>query len=382
MNKDEYDDYNNCRNTEITDELKRLGIYVEKTIDETNKFIEKAKCAKQDSQLLYLRIYTTTACNARCVYCYEKNVEVSEMSFATADKVVGFIESKYTGQREICIEWFGGEPLLNINIMDYISLRVKEFSERMGCKYWARIVSNGSKLDSVSEEKYKAWNISHIQVTIDGTKSLYEQVKNYKDGTTFEKVINNLLYIQKLGIKITIRINYSNDSILDCISLIRYLDNIFIDKKKIRVSWKRIMYSDSDNSLKFTYETDKLLFDECLKCGFIKNVERTINTRYIGCVAVNHSAYMIMPSGSVGKCSQAMADKDYLGNINVGFELESADKWKDYELDEKCVVCNMLPLCNGGCLYERMKGKECCMISGKMVEQKLIEILKRKMALT
>ena len=58
-------------------------------------------------------ILTTTGCNARCFYCYEKGTKPVTMTAETASKVVRYIVA-HRGDEEIKLKWFGGEPLVNV----------------------------------------------------------------------------------------------------------------------------------------------------------------------------------------------------------------------------------------------------------------------------
>ena len=55
----------------------RLGFYVEEDIDEFSAFLNSAKATRENNSLLYYRIYTTTACNANCYYCYEQGIHIT-----------------------------------------------------------------------------------------------------------------------------------------------------------------------------------------------------------------------------------------------------------------------------------------------------------------
>lgn len=73
-------------------------------------------------------IYPTTTCNARCFYCYEKDMgNKKPMTLETAEKVVKYIMKKAPNkEREIILRWFGGEPLFNMKVMRHIMKRLKD----------------------------------------------------------------------------------------------------------------------------------------------------------------------------------------------------------------------------------------------------------------
>ena len=100
------------------DTLRENGIIVE--FDEL-EYIRKTreKIAEKDEKLA-LTILTTTKCNARCFYCYEHGVEKKDMDQDVAVALINYIKENI-GQRKLHITWFGGEPLVNKKVIDYIS---------------------------------------------------------------------------------------------------------------------------------------------------------------------------------------------------------------------------------------------------------------------
>ena len=73
-------------------------------------------------------ILTSTGCNARCYYCFEEGYypKVEHMSIETADKVVNYIIKTAKKDKIIYLRWFGGEPLINTKVIDYISTKLQE----------------------------------------------------------------------------------------------------------------------------------------------------------------------------------------------------------------------------------------------------------------
>ena len=72
LDEDEYETFFNfdCKREEEY-QYERLGFYVKDNADELMEFKEKILKTKEENNKLYFRIYTTTACNAKCRYCYE-----------------------------------------------------------------------------------------------------------------------------------------------------------------------------------------------------------------------------------------------------------------------------------------------------------------------
>ena len=72
---------------------------------------------------MQLTIMPTEQCNFRCIYCYE-SFEKGKMTKQIADAIVIYIEKNISNYKGIKIDWFGGEPLLAMDIIEYISDKV------------------------------------------------------------------------------------------------------------------------------------------------------------------------------------------------------------------------------------------------------------------
>ena len=105
-------------------ELAGMTFLVEDGYDEVERYLlvlEVMKTLeKQKDGIWKYTILPTTACNARCFYCYENDWIPVTMTERTADAVVDFIlRTKQEGR--IQLDWFGGEPLYNIPAIDTIT---------------------------------------------------------------------------------------------------------------------------------------------------------------------------------------------------------------------------------------------------------------------
>ena len=89
-------------------------------------------------------------CNFRCTYCYEK-FEKRAMSLETANDIIKYINNEIKNNRskydKIQLSWFGGEPLLNLKIIEYISSSVIEIARKNKIEYSADMTTNGYLLN-------------------------------------------------------------------------------------------------------------------------------------------------------------------------------------------------------------------------------------------
>lgn len=80
----------------------------------------------------------TDACNLACSYCYQINKGTRKMSFETAKKFIDLILSGEKGFSEyvnpktspaLILEFIGGEPMLEVNLIDKI---IEYFQQQIG----------------------------------------------------------------------------------------------------------------------------------------------------------------------------------------------------------------------------------------------------------
>ncbi|HET9252968.1 MAG TPA: radical SAM protein, partial [Candidatus Eisenbacteria bacterium] len=74
-----------------------------------------ARCLS--SRRLHLILFSTEACNFRCVYCYE-TFQYKKMEPWVAEGVKRLLERRMPGLDVLELSWFGGEPLLAKDIIE------------------------------------------------------------------------------------------------------------------------------------------------------------------------------------------------------------------------------------------------------------------------
>ena len=168
--------------------------------------------AKKNEKTSFL-IYTTTDCNARCFYCFEQGCKRVKMTVETAKSTADYM-IRVSGDKILKLTWFGGEPLYNI---EAIRMICSELSAA-GKSFRSAMVSNGYYLNAdIAKEAHENWNLSLVQITLDGTKEVYQRTKAYieRDENAYERVINNIRSAAEAGISVLIRFNMDQNNAQD-----------------------------------------------------------------------------------------------------------------------------------------------------------------------
>ena len=140
----------------------------------------------------------TDACNLRCSYCYQINKGTHVMPFEIAQKFIDMLlendknTQQYIDTRAcdaIIIEFIGGEPFLEVELMDkileYFIKRMIETDHPWQYNWRMSISSNGTLyFDPKVQDFIKKW-FEHLSfnISIDGNKQLHDSCRVFPDGS-------------------------------------------------------------------------------------------------------------------------------------------------------------------------------------------------------
>ena len=184
------------------------------------------------SAITSFTILTTTNCNARCYYCYERGITRKTMSQPVAIDVARYIADVCRGE-EVSIHWFGGEPLYNSKAIDTLSGELSS----IGVPFSSHMTSNGFYFDDgVIERARQNWHLEYVQITIDGTESVYNRTKSYIDaqGSSYQRVLSNIEHALDAGIEVYVRLNMDSSNSNDLRDLCDELAHRFSGRKGLR----------------------------------------------------------------------------------------------------------------------------------------------------
>ncbi len=129
--------------------------------------------------------------------CYETHKCDERMSFETAKKFIDLLfgmdenNHRYVNEQEangICLDFIGGEPLLEVKLMDkiceYFVLEALRRNHRWATRYMISISTNGvAYFEPAVQHFFKKWgNKVSVGITIDGNKELHDKRRRFADG--------------------------------------------------------------------------------------------------------------------------------------------------------------------------------------------------------
>ncbi len=135
-------------------------------------------------------VVVTLRCNHKCIYCQVSSRSLEEkgydMDIPTARKVVDTIFC--SPNKNITIEFQGGEPLVNWPTVKFIVEYAREKNKKREKDLWITLVSNFSLLDE-KKLKFLFKNRVGLCTSLDGPEKLHNKNRILIGGNSYEKTV-------------------------------------------------------------------------------------------------------------------------------------------------------------------------------------------------
>ena len=307
---------------------------------------------ESDGVIDQYNILPTTACNARCFYCYQSDMPHISMDPETADQLADYI-AVHSGGKKVVLAWFGGEPTLGRKRIDQICGRLKD----AGIEYESSMVSNAYLFDEKLVKTAKEdWHLKTIQVTLDGTEQTYISAKQYVDihDDPYERVLRNIGLFLSEGVKVAVRLNLDQHNEEDLKELIEELSERFGADELFYVYVWRLEGDTGYHPIHHTQmEWDKVQqqwidMQNLLETKGWMQIRSDVlpSLKAYSCMADDPHIIQCAPDGTLGKCENNIFEHT-VGSLKEGIVSEQEIMWwKEREVHEKCRTCPLLPSCD------------------------------------
>ena len=308
-------------------------------------------------------------CNLRCKYCFASTgdfgIDRSLMSKETGEKAIDFAISGSKQRKNIDIDFFGGEPLVNPKVVKHLVKYARMREKESGKNIKLTLTTNGVLLDDEMIEFLNENNVLLV-LSLDGRPDVHDKMRptaagkgSYtKAAEAFAKVIKS-----RGDKNYYLRGTYTKENLdftLDVAHMLTLGKELSIEP-----------VVEKEGALKITEEDLPVIFDEYEKLArfyldehekgnefnfFHFNVAFSggpcIQKRLSGCGA-GHEYFAITPQGDIYPCHQFVGrEKYYMGNLSTGVENKTLGKtFRNAHVlnKEKCLSCWARFHCSGGC---------------------------------
>ena len=269
-------------------------------IDERASYARWRRYALQNLQHLSVNMTTTLKCNARCAYCYEHGVTQVDFDESKLEALTSFIKRRKR-KMPVALNWFGGEPLMNPKVIDYVTGRLVE----QEFEFNSYMITNGSLLTRRLIDK----NFADVLDLIYLLQARFDGEKN---------VVYYPAFLTGIGDKLT-------------------------DEEK--VSFIKQMFRALANPNKFSI-TNRLYS----------------MPRSMPCMRCDPQSFSVDVYGRVYNCEHLVGRKaGSLGTVKRPSKARNESRL-EYRLRAECEECVFLPKCLGGCESDLRTGDAACLI--------------------
>ena len=351
---------------EIT-ELKEAGSLFTEDIYEN--YIDSFKNRQPVVKALCLHI--AHDCNLACQYCFAEEGEYhgrrALMSFEVGKKALDFLVANSGSRRNLEVDFFGGEPLMNWEVVKQLVEYGRSIEEANNKKFRFTLTTNGvllndDILDFVNKE------MGNIVLSTDGRKEVHDRMRPFRNGKgsydlimpKFKKVADsrNQTNYYVRGTFTHYNLDFSND----VLSL--------ADQGFKQISVEPVVASPEDA---YALRTEDLhqIFEEYDKLA-VEMIKREkegrgfnffhfmidltggpcVYKRLSGCGS--GTEYLaVTPWGDLYPCHQFVGNEDFLlGNVDDGIVRKNiCEEFKQCNVysKPKCKDCFAKLFCSGGC---------------------------------
>lgn len=318
-----------------------------------------------------LCLHISHDCNLKCKYCFagggNYKSETSLMSFKVACAAIDFLILNSGGRRNLEVDFFGGEPLLNFEVVKQTVNYAKEQAEKNNKVFKFTLTTNALLLDD-EMSNFLNQEMDNVVISIDGRAKTHNAVRKTVNGKdSFDIVLQKAkdfrlkrgdknYYIR--GTFTALNTDFGKDILFlnDC-----GFDQISIEPVVLEETNPLAIKLGDLNKIKTEYETFAKEYIKRRKNNkwfnffhFMIDLKNgpCLKKRLRGCGAGNE--YLaVSPNGNIYPCHQFMEKEEYkIGNVfakELNSQIRNMFSKSSLLTKPECLSCFAKYNCSGGC---------------------------------
>ena len=330
-----------------------------------------------------LCLHVAHDCNLACRYCFAEEGEYhgrrALMSYETGKAALDFLVKNSGARRNLEVDFFGGEPLLNWQVVKDLVAYGRSIEEKNGKNFRFTITTNGLLInDEVIE--FCNREMDNVVLSIDGREAVHDRMRPFRNGSgSYQTILPKLQRFaesrRKLGLKYYVRGTYTHYN-LDFAADVLHLADLGFDQVSVEpvVAPQSEDYAIRPEDVPYLCEQYDLLAKEMLRresenkgfnfFHFMIDLSGgpCVYKRLTGCGS--GTEYLaVTPWGDLYPCHQFVGNTDFLlGNVEEGVrrdDLVNEFRACNVYAKEECRDCFARFYCSGGCAANsyNFKGK-------------------------
>jgi len=324
---------------------------------------------------LFLVLEATHACNLACAYCFVRNYYPDQggmMPMETARRAVDLLSAK----QSIAVGFFGGEPLLNWDLITGITQYVKELCAKRGVDKSLHVTTNAILLDD-ERIRFLDRNGFSLIVSLDGPEEIHNRMRPAKSASlnSHQATVTNLRKFKGLGLarRTTLRSTFTGAGI-EMLPRIEFLNALIEEGCASHMSVEGCSLNETAclrlpdghplaitpanyDALAQEYHVAANWYVAQVRAGkqpslqqFAWALRRLLYTQHSASECGAGCGYLsVDPGGHLFACHRE--GKSIIGHLDTGVDEELRAKWKDNRLYTRpdCIACPIKYACGGGC---------------------------------
>jgi uncharacterized protein len=167
---------------EVLEQMREGGFLIASGTDELLAIRRRFAAARGETPLV-LTLTTTMDCNLGCFYCYEER-SAHQLTVTDLPAIVEETRARLRDhpRKSLHVDWYGGEPLLNVAFLESASLALQAMCAAEGASFQASVISNGTVWPDDVESFIARHRIRQVQVSFDGLRENHNQRRRFRRG--------------------------------------------------------------------------------------------------------------------------------------------------------------------------------------------------------
>ena len=327
---------------------------------------------KRQTVVKALCLHIAHDCNLACQYCFAEEGEYhgrrALMTFEVGKKALDFLIANSGNRRNLEVDFFGGEPLMNWQVVKDLVAYGRE-QEKLHDKHFRFTVTTNGVLLNDDIQEFINKEMDNVVISLDGRKEVNDRMRPFRNGKgSYDLIVPKF---QKLADsrnqeRYYIRGTFTRNN-LDFSEDVKHFAELGFKQMSIEP-----VVGDESDPYAIREEDLPQIFDEYDKLAryiiekdkkgegfnffhFMIDLEGgpCLYKRLSGCGS--GTEYLaVTPWGDFYPCHQFVGDEDFLmGNVNEGITRpEIADEFRccNVYTKEKCKKCFARFYCSGGCM--------------------------------
>ncbi|MDE7274963.1 MAG: radical SAM protein [Lachnospiraceae bacterium] len=340
---------------------------VEDDYDERKEIQRRHWKTVKSADELNITVISTLKCNSDCVYCYQRNLDFqyAEMTETDFDGLYEFLSK--VPQRNIHINWYGGEPLLaKDKILSFCAKADKDKRHT----YSYSLSTNASIYDEKFFRMMERYGMTNVTVSVVGMGETHSALRPATEYDS-ERVIRNIISMIR-HTHVIVNLNLCKRNIDNIKEIFEELSGY--RHSSLSLSFSRIVSYDHRPCAEIELDVDTYMKHVIEMSNWALDHQFHISDMScfqnfgVYCSVYAKNNYVVGPGLYLYQCDRSYNPEDSFGHIVDGKLLyhkketncDATDFCIDpYKVDE-CFACKLLPYCNGGCDYLRKIGKNAC----------------------